>query len=164
MPKSSHSVKEMSHAVGEFIRYWGFRRIHGQIWTQIYLSKQPLSGVELTKRLGVSKALVSPALAELEDFDLIRLSGGDGKTKAFTANPDVFGVIRKILRQREKVLIDKALKAHGDLKLTNDELDKDRVEALKQMILSAQSALSLILELSDESHLGTWDILQGEVR
>ena len=115
----------LSGAVGDFIRYWGFRRIHGEIWTQIYLSKDPLSGVELTQRLGVSKALVSPALKELEDYKLILVRKEDNKTKRYFANPDVFDVIKDILQKREMQLIEKALSYFGKIE-TNDDPGLDQ--------------------------------------
>lgn len=42
-------LRSLSDSVGDFIRHWGFRRIHGQIWTQVFLSKDSLSGAELTE-------------------------------------------------------------------------------------------------------------------
>ena len=68
---SQKNLQKLSLSIGNFIRYWGFRRIHGAIWTQLYLSKTPLSCTDLTSRLGLSKALISPALDELCKFKLI---------------------------------------------------------------------------------------------
>jgi len=102
------SWRELSHAVGDFIRYWGFRRIHGEIWTQLYLSAKPMSGTELVAALGVSKALVSPALQEMLKYELIQpVVSSDDRSKHFEANPDVFSAIRKILETREYPMIQK---------------------------------------------------------
>jgi DNA-binding transcriptional regulator GbsR (MarR family) len=70
--QQSLKVQQLSTFIGHFIRYWGFRNIHGQIWTIVYLSETPLSGAEIVKFLKVSKALVSPALKELEMEGLIK--------------------------------------------------------------------------------------------
>ena len=147
----------LSGAVGDFIRYWGFRRIHGEIWTQIYLNVSPLSGVELTERLGVSKALVSPALKELEAHKLIVVKNEDGKTKRYSANPDVFQVIRDILVKREMKLIEKALLQFGKVEATEDPaLDSQRLKNLGQMISVAHFATGFIASQVDEKNLTEW--------
>ena len=78
------SVQKLSLSIGNFIRYWGFRRIHGAIWTQVFLSKTPLSCTDLTERLGLSKALISPALEELCHYHLIQVvASPNDKTKLY---------------------------------------------------------------------------------
>lgn len=147
----------LSEAVGNFIRYWGFRRIHGEIWTQIYLNAAPLSGVELTERLGVSKALVSPALKELELHKLIVVKNEDGKTKRYVANPDVFQVIRDVLMNREIKLIEKALLQFGKVEATEDAaLDPQRLKNLGQMISVAHFAAGFIVSQVDEKNFTQW--------
>lgn len=143
-------LKAFADSVGDFIRYWGFRRIHGQIWTVIYLSNKPLSGVELTRTLGVSKALVSPALGELLSHKLILNAGGDLKTKLYIANPDVISVIADVLQTREVRLLDDAQSRFTALskaplsKLPN--IDFPRLTELGSMIAMARSVLDLLLQ------------------
>ena len=149
------AVRKMAAAVGDFIRYWGFRRIHGQIWTVLYLSREPLSGTELTARLGVSKALVSPALAELEHFGLILPAGGDGKTRLYAADPQVFAVIRKVLETRERRLIAEARRCFERLPAPGSTLETERVRSLGEMIAAAGTAVELaILSATDRGFTG----------
>ena len=156
MEKHSYDAKKlarMADAVGDFIRYWGFRRIHGQIWTQVYLSKESLSGADLVKRLSVSKALVSPALVELEDYGLITAHYKDKKTKTYQARPDVVGVIKKILAEREQVLIAEAALRISDLSrdVKNDQhplVEMDRLKRLSEMIDFAQLGVHFLLAQS----------------
>lgn len=141
----------LSSAVGDFIRYWGFRRIHGEIWTQVYLSAEPLSGVELTQRLGVSKALVSPALKELIGYRLILEKPEDGKTKRYLANPDVIGVILEILREREVRLIARIEKAHRQLSDANPEsVDLDKLLQLGSLIEMGKNTTQFIFHQIEE--------------
>lgn len=165
-PKNTKLKKDMaefSEAVGDFIRYWGFRRIHGQIWSQIYLSSQPLSGVQLTERLGVSKALVSPALTELLNYDLITLHPDGKKIKRYSANPDVFTVIKNILKHRELKLIQTAKSRFEKLQLQLPEdsaqvhgLDSDRIQNLAQMIGIAEMAVEFLIAQTHENTLDQW--------
>lgn len=154
--KSKESISELrrlSHSVGEFIRYWGFRKVHGAIWTQLYLHKAPLSGTELAARLDLSKALISPALSELLDWKLIhQVESADDKTKLYTAAPDVNEVIRYVLKRREEKMMEKissSLAAVQNKSLENQGIDKKRLENLGAMVSAAEFMLSIIIQSDD---------------
>lgn len=156
-------LRSLSESVGDFIRYWGFRRIHGQIWTQVFLSQTSLSGAELTKRLAVSKALISPALSELEDYGLIKMTEDGKKTKRYSAVPDVIPVIRDILKEREskiiantKIQFDTLCKIHHNKGPNDSALKAERLDELGQMISVAQFALQFLIGQSEEEPLALW--------
>lgn len=137
-------LQHLSTQVGNFIRYWGFRNIHGQIWTVVYLSKEPLSGVEIGSILKVSKALISPALKELETEGLIfQVESENSKTKRYRAEEDVAKIIRDVLSRRELPMIDEVQKSFSQLK--GDSLNPERVDSLGGMIQMAQVSLAAIL-------------------
>ena len=156
-------VNQMAEAVGDFIRYWGFRRIHGQLWTYIYLSKNPLSGAELTRLLSVSKALVSPALSELLEFKLIQCEEVDGRTKKYSANTDVFKNIQEILKGREQVLINNAQEKCSQLSQaknkTEIEIENNRLQNLESMIRVGGFALNFIVNNASADSFTMWDSL-----
>jgi DNA-binding transcriptional regulator GbsR (MarR family) len=149
-------LQVLSTLVGHFIRYWGFRNIHGQIWTVIYLSREPLSGVEIKKLLEVSKALVSPALKELEEEGLIfQAESENSKTKRYAAKEDVSEIIRNVLKRREKPLIDQIQKIFSEIESKdgeNSSLDSQRLKNIGSMIQTAQMLLGGLIE-SDQ----TWE-------
>jgi DNA-binding transcriptional regulator GbsR (MarR family) len=159
--KSEHeldAIRSFAASVGDFIRYWGFRRVHGQIWSVLYLSRVALSGADLTRLLGVSKALVSPALAELEKLGLLARSGGDSKTKTFVAVEDVYAVIAGVLRTRETQLIEAAAEAVERLRTATDKggtgrVNRQRLEQVAAMVDAGRSGLALILQMT-----GGWDV------
>lgn len=162
MPKQGtvsnlNALRLLSMSVGQFIRYWGFRRIHGAIWTQIYLSPRPLSCTDLATRLKLSKSLVSPALGELEEYGLILPAESENdKTKRYTADEDVSAVIRRVLKQREQKMINNVAKQVAELKknrLSNDEIDPKRLTQLADMTDSAQLMLSLLVDTEDLMNL-----------
>jgi DNA-binding transcriptional regulator GbsR (MarR family) len=159
MKSPAHKTRHLASSIGDFIRYWGFRRIHGQIWTEVYLSKSGLSGADLTRILCVSKALVSPALKELLKYDLIRHSGGDAKTRRYTANPDVFSVIRKILLEREQKILLKAQaefeKLPPEIASGESDLDPERLKKLGTMIQSANAALAVAIQMMSEENFSS---------
>jgi DNA-binding transcriptional regulator GbsR (MarR family) len=161
--KEIEKLQALSDSVGDFIRYWGFRRIHGQIWTQVFLSKESLSGAELTERLGVSKALVSPALAELESYGLIEMVQDGKKTKRYSAVPDVVSVIKKILKERELKIIKTAQAKFESLSHLHKKseqgqsvIDGERLEEVGQMIALADFSLGFLIGQSNEEALQYW--------
>lgn len=146
-------IQRLAGLVGHFIRYWGFRNIHGEIWTVMYLSRRALSGADLVEMLEVSKALVSPALKELESEGLIRLAQSENsKTKRYEAVDDVVQVIRDVLERREKPMIGEIMNRYQSLKKDSgaeSELNSERLEKLGSMIERAQLTLIMFTE-SDE--------------
>lgn len=99
---------KLAESVGEFIKYWGFKEIHGRIWVHIYLARQPITAKELTIRLGVTKGLVSTALSELIAYQVVeKVSLGDARSPGYQSNPDLMQVIYNILRNRELKLTQK---------------------------------------------------------
>lgn len=142
-------IQKLSETVGEFIRYWGFRKIHGEIWTVVFLSTTPLSGAELVKVLKVSKALISPALKELEDEGLIvQVESENSKTKRYAAVPEVSQVIRSVLIRREQVMLSEAEKRCQDLVDKTEHsasINKQRLDQLARMIQMAQGGLAYLV-------------------
>ena len=151
--KASNQWKRLSLSIGDFIRYWGFRRIHGAIWTQLYLSKTPLSCTDLTVNLGLSKALISPALDELCQYKLIfEAPAPNDKVRVYSAEKDVNEVIRQILKTRELKILKQIARDFSDLKQKDadiGEVSSERLESLEEMIFSANVTLEVILDQKD---------------
>jgi DNA-binding transcriptional regulator GbsR (MarR family) len=100
-------VVAVCDAVGDFIESWGFRSIHGRVWTLLALSSRPLAQAEIAERLGVSRSLVSMAMTELDGFGLVR-SVGPERQAPWEANLDVWPIITDVLRSREWMLMERA--------------------------------------------------------
>ncbi len=143
-------LRHFSGFVGDFIRYWGFRRIHGQIWSILYLSARPLSGVEIISLLGVSKALVSPALKELENEGLIKQTESENaKTKRYQAVEDVQKIIAEVLQRREKPMLNQISQSFSQLQIEDQAtyaMSRERATKLGLMISTAQMSLAMLLE------------------
>jgi DNA-binding transcriptional regulator GbsR (MarR family) len=137
------------------MRYWGFKVIHGRIWTHIFLSKKPLDAGTLMERFGLSKALMSLSLNDLLRHKVI-LEGpkSDKGTQTYTANPEILDVILNVLRRREKRMLAQIRSAHSLLSSVTDkhkaqvEINTDRLDHLGRMVTHAESTLDTILELS----------------
>lgn len=153
---SQTQLNSLSEQIGGFIEYWGFKKIHGMIWTHLYLSPVPLSAQELITRLRVSKALVSLSMKDLLHYQLILQTEEslNKKNKFYIANPDVFEVIRGVLQTRELQMMGRIENEFNLLSQTDSDpsaklLDQERMQALGLMIEGAHSSLKSLIQLAE---------------
>lgn len=130
-------LEEFASEVGQFMEYWGFKKVHGQIWCHIYLSQTPLDAAELMRRLRISKALVSISLKELLDFAVIEEAGKSERgTRLYRAREDLGATILDTLRRRERKMMARIRTSHSLLeRLDPQELQDHGVERQKVALL-----------------------------
>src|SRR4051812_25087650 len=99
-------LEDLAEQIGEFIEYWGYKKVHGRIWTHLILSETPLDATALIRRLGISKALASMSLADLISPGVIYEAGrGKRGTILYAPNLNLTQVILNVLRQRERRML-----------------------------------------------------------
>ena len=162
-------LEDLANEVGDFICYWGFKKIHGRLWTHIYLSEHPLDAGQMMQRLQVSKALISLSLNDLLRYDVIIEAGkSDRGTQTYVANPNVLDVILNVLRRRERKMLAQAETSHKLLcslnqdRLMRAKINGDRLTSIGRMINQAQNALLSLLELATLDLAGWEDINEGK--
>ena len=141
-------LTELAEQVGNFIEYWGFKKVHGRIWTHLFLSENPLDAGDLVKRLNISKALVSMSVADLLEYEVIEPAGrGEEGTQLYRANPDLQKVIFNVLRQRERKMLSQTrsalslLESQGKTAIQGSGIDLTRLQELSGLITGAQGVL-----------------------
>lgn len=137
-------VVEVCDAVGAYIETWGFRSIHGRVWSLLALSAVPLSQAQIAERLGVSRSLVHLAIGELGEYALVR-PVSERRNAPYTARMDVWPTITGVLRKREWMQMETARVAlealRHELPEAPGRYDPARVELLLAMTELAQAAL-----------------------
>ncbi len=134
-----HFIHGMSRIAG----FWGFPRAMGAIYGAIYLSPEPATLDWLVEQVGLSKGAVSTNVRSLERLRMIHkhLKVGDRKDY-YTAETDFWKIIRGVLRERENVEFDHALRSvteslamvtAQDKKQSDPELGAFYAERLKHM-------------------------------
>ena len=117
----------------------GFNRMTGQIYALLYMSPSQLSLGEIAEKLGASKGTISLNSTSMERWGMIkRYNRLADRRDYYEADTDFWKVIRSILRNREKKLINdfknslsdniKELKKDG-----NDEESKFYIARLQHM-------------------------------
>lgn len=153
-------VLDVCDRTGDFISWWGFRTIHGRVWTLLALLDRPLSQSDVAELLGVSRALISGAVQELEDWGLV-LRTREDRRAPIVANLDVWPVITHVLRTREwmllegvRVAIDAAIQ-EADLRASRGlppSFSRENLAHLAKLTDLAQSILKVILEMRSVPH------------
>ena len=176
MPSVSHNtIQQRRHgriaaeilrvcdAVGDFIEYWGFKAIHGKIWTILALRRDPMAQTEIAEFLGVSRSLVNGAIRELVGYGLVE-PVSERRNSPYRAVVDIWPTIADILRHREWTLIDNAKMA---IESAIEELEVSQIE--EKYDLSSYSSSSFredsigkTKEKCIESiHCATWCYVDG---
>lgn len=133
--------------VGDFIQYWGFKKIHGQVWLQVFLASQPLDATTLTQRLKCSKGLVSLAIKDLLNYNVIQQCGKSGRRMVYyRSNPDLTEVILNVLRQREAVMLENIKNALSGARANAGDYSykEERFAELEEMVMNAQDVMTLL--------------------
>ncbi len=102
----------VADAVGALMELWGFRRQLGRIWAVLFLSDRPLAAPDLCDRLRISTGLLSMSLAELRRWGVVHPVEVPGDRKEhFEAETNVWQLVARVLREREKRAVEQALAA-----------------------------------------------------
>lgn len=155
-------IEELASRVGDFIEYWGFKKIHGRIWTHLMMSQSPLTSSDLIHRLKVSKGLVSVSLKDLLYYQVILENPKiQGAPQTYSVNPQIIRVICNVLRGREKKLINEVhgafnlIKSIPESELKSCGVDTRRMQDLEELICGANLMIDGILALSEEQ-VNSW--------
>lgn len=165
--RMTHRVLQVCDTVGSFIAWWGFKAIHGRVWTLLALRGAPMSQAEISRTLSVSRALVSGAIHELTDYGLVR-PVDEGRTAPYEAVMDIWPVISDVLREREWMMIESARvsleAAVEEAELAQDTgmempWSLDRMRLLLGLTEMAQTLLKILIKLRvprSKDALGVW--------
>lgn len=95
--------------MGDLVSFWGFKNSTGRIWTLLYLSTVPLPADVIAERTGLSSGAVSMGLSELQRWGVAdRAVLTSERKRHYQAETDIWGVVKRIFRERELRLVGKA--------------------------------------------------------
>lgn len=157
----SKEILDLADSIGCFIEYWGFKKIHGRIWTLLFLSKEPLDTQTLIQNLDVSKGLMSTSLNTLLDYDLIvEVKTENKKEKVYKANSKLSPIIAGVLKKRESLMLKTIETNFSKVEQSSqDNIDFKRVKRLKNYLKLGKVLLSGIMSFSkvDLSDWKKWE-------
>jgi DNA-binding transcriptional regulator GbsR (MarR family) len=131
MTPRERAIQIAGATMGDLVSFWGFKNSTGRIWTLLYLSTEPLPADAIAERTGLSAGAVSMGLAELQRWGVADRAVLAGTRKRhYRAETDVWGVVRRIFRERELRLVEKARERFREaialLEAIEEPTDEDR--------------------------------------
>lgn len=147
-------------AVGSAIEFWGFKRVFGHVWAWLYLVAEERTAADIGERLGLSKAAVSTALAELERWGCVhRVRPPGDRRERLLAESDVWRMVSRVFREREMRKIEQTLqRLDGSVRSAREAADRDpatrprlkpflaRVERITALARVARATMQIALE------------------
>jgi DNA-binding transcriptional regulator GbsR (MarR family) len=177
MHESLLAVNESTVAgVGRLAHFFGFSEVMGRLYGTLLLSPGPLSLDDLANGLKISKGSVSMNMRSLERWGMAKEVWVRGERKKFyTAEPDLWQVIRNVLNSRERREVQLALDVLSQsvekLQLAENELSADeqklaafyleRMADLQSFFRFAQMALETVL--GSDSSLDFEEVTKFEI-
>ena len=153
----------VADAVGALMELWGFRRQLGRVWAVLFLSDRALAAPELCDRLRISTGLLSMSLAELKRWGVVRAVAIPGDRKEhFEAETNVWKMVSRVLREREKRAVEEALaafeRALAEVRAAVADVDpavkaaaRFKVKRLEQLADLSRAALGVLKLLVDSA-------------
>ncbi|MBM3270749.1 MAG: hypothetical protein FJZ01_24215 [Candidatus Sericytochromatia bacterium] len=139
------TILRACQAIGSLMELWGFKRIHGALWTYLYLTDRPLDAQELREGLGISSGLVSMTLHELIRWGVVsRATPPGARRERYRAEPDIWRAVAKVLRERELFWLNLAM---DDLRQAGDQLAHGQDEHPEQR--QARARIDELLSLGE---------------
>lgn len=103
------SYMAAAEAMGGLIEHWGFKRIHGVLWSLLYLAGGAHTQASIAAWTGFSRGAISMALQELADWGVVRVERAlIGRERRYVAETDLAGMLRTVLGRREQVMLAEA--------------------------------------------------------
>ncbi len=141
--------------------FWGFPKAMGVIYGVIYLSPKLVSLDELVEQAGVSKGAVSTNVRTLERLGMVhkKMKLGDRKDY-YTAEADMWKIVRGVLKEREKTEFGLALDTVGEslnmVEAATDPFDpeltdfyRERLKGMEAFFNSLDSMVAAFITLDN---------------
>ena len=144
-------ILEAADSMGQLMEYWGFKHIHGVLWTLLYVRKEPTSQASLAKWTGYSTGAISMALNELVGWSVVHNQRVMGKRGYFYYAESDFGVmIRRVFERRELPMLNESLQS---FQTAYESIKHDRLR-------QAEYSLQNLKVLSNLTQAFEWTIKQ----
>jgi DNA-binding transcriptional regulator GbsR (MarR family) len=108
------ALELVADTMAELIAFWGFKASTGRIWALLFLSSEPLPADIIADRLSLSAGAVSMGLAELGQWGIVERAPSPERKKVYRAETDVWGMVKRVVRERELRLVGRAVQRFGE--------------------------------------------------
>ncbi|HVT83867.1 MAG TPA: MarR family transcriptional regulator [Chitinophagaceae bacterium] len=161
--KITEAKQQFISSWGAFGTHWGINRTMAQIHALLLVSPDPLTQDDIMEELNISRGNTNMNIRELIDWGLVERVLLPGERKEyFSAEKDIWKVVRQIVKERKKRELEPMLKLLDQLEdVEGDKRDKnvkafiDVISGIKKLGKQADKTLDIMVKADEHWFLGT---------
>ena len=155
--KLTEAKQQFISSWGAFGTHWGINRTMAQIHALLLVSPEPMTQDDMMEELNISRGNTNMNIRELINWGLVDRVILPGERKEFfTAEKDIWKVVKQIVKERKKRELDPMLKLLDQLEdVEGDKRDKhvktfvDTVGGIKRLGLQADKTLDVMIKAEE---------------
>ena len=161
--KLAEAKQQFISSWGAFGTHWGINRTMAQIHALLLISPDPMTQDDIMEELNISRGNTNMNIRELINWGLVERVILSGERKEyFTAEKDIWKVVKQIVRERKKRELDPMLKLLDQLEdVDGDKRDKnvktfvESISSIKRLGLQADKALDVMIRAEENWFVNT---------
>jgi DNA-binding transcriptional regulator GbsR (MarR family) len=155
--KLTEAKQQFIGSWGAFGTHWGINRTMAQIHALLLVSADPLTQDDIMEELNISRGNVNMNIRELINWGLVERVLLPGERKEyFSAEKDIWKVVKQIVKERKKRELDPMLKLLDQLEeVEGDKRDRhvktfvDTVSSIKKLGQQADKTLDMMIRAEE---------------
>jgi DNA-binding transcriptional regulator GbsR (MarR family) len=160
--KLTEAKQQFVSSWGAFGTHWGINRTMAQIHALLLISPDPITQDDIMEELDISRGNTNMNIRELINWGLVERVLLPGERKEyFTAEKDIWKVIKQIVKERKKRELDPMLQLMEKLEnVEGDKKDKyvktfvDTVGGIKKLGKQADKTLDMMIRAEESWFVG----------
>jgi DNA-binding transcriptional regulator GbsR (MarR family) len=161
--KLTEAKQQFISSWGAFGTHWGINRTMAQIHALLLIQPDPLTQEDIMEDLNISRGNTNMNIRELINWGLVERVLLPGERKEyFSAEKDIWKVVRQIVKERKKrelepmlKLLDQLEEAEGDKRDKHVKAFVDTVSGIKKLGKQADKMLDVMVRADEHWFLGT---------
>jgi DNA-binding transcriptional regulator GbsR (MarR family) len=155
--KLTEAKQQFISSWGAFGTHWGINRTMAQIHALLLISAGPLTQDDIMEQLNISRGNTNMNIRELINWGLVERVLLPGERKEyFTAEKDIWKVVRQIVKERKKRELEPMMKLLDQLEeVEGDKRDKEVkafvevVSGIKRLGKQADKTLDMMIRADE---------------
>jgi DNA-binding transcriptional regulator GbsR (MarR family) len=161
--KLTEARQQFISSWGAFGSHWGINRTMAQIHALLLTSPDPLTQDDIMEELNISRGNTNMNIRELINWGLVeRLLVSGERKEYFTAEKDIWKVVRQIVKERKKRELEPMLKLLDQLEeVEGDKRDKhvktfvEVISGIKKLGKQADKTLDIMVKAEENWFMGS---------
>jgi len=161
--KLTEAKQQFISSWGAFGTHWGINRTMAQIHALLLVSADPMTQDDIMEELNISRGNTNMNIRELINWGLVERVILPGERKEFfSAEKDIWKVMRQIVKERKKRELEPMLKlldqlegVEGDKKDRNIKTFVETVSGIKRLGKQADKTLDVMIRAEENWFVGS---------